>query len=415
VSSPSSDVDAGGVAVVPPGGSTDIAVTVHVPAQTSNAVSQGLLVLRNGSATRRIPYLAFFDSPALAALPTVPLRATQSGTTAGGTDHVDAYRFPDAPFGFQPDQPPMDELGSETLYETTLPGKLVNAGVSLVESSTGARIDPWYLGRKDESTVQGYAGTPVDVNELTYDSSEDVGAAGVAFPAAGTYDVAVDSGRDEFSGRSQAGRYVLRSWTNDVTPPSLQLLTSRVTAGRPTIVLRSLDTKSGVDPESLTIGYGGRLIAVGSYDPRTGLAVFPLPSSVAALRAGTTALRMMSSDFQETKNVDTGGNKLMPNTRTASAQLHVVAGISASWLLPAAGACTARSTRVEVAAGSPAGIARVVFMVDGKRRATRSSGNESLWSATVPLTRGRHVLVATAVDRKHRTASVRRIVRTCSG
>jgi hypothetical protein len=301
------------------------------------------------------------------------------------------------------------------VYATTLPGKLVNAGVSVIEESGGAHIEPWYLGRKDESTVQGYAATPVDVNELTYDYSEDIGVAGVSFPAAGTYYVSVDSGRDEFTDRSQAGHYVLRSWTNDVTPPTLQLLTTRVTAGRPTIVMRSVDVKSGVDPESLTIGYQGRLIAVGNYDPTTGLAVFPLPPSVPALRAGATSLRMISSDFQESKNIDTIGSKLMPNTRTASAQLHVVAGVTVDWLLPAAGTCAARSTRVEVVAGSPAGVARVVFSVDGKPRATRRSGTQGVWSATVPLGRGKHVLVVTAVDKKHHTASVRRIVRTCSG
>ncbi|MES1248848.1 MAG: S8 family serine peptidase [Actinomycetota bacterium] len=415
VSTQSVDVTAGGLAVVPPAGSTDIAVTVHPLAQAVSGVTQGFILLQNGSTVRRIPYLAFVDNPALAAVATKPLRVEQTGTTAGGTSRVGAYRFPDAPFGFQPDELPMNELGSETVYRTTLPGKLVNAGVSVIDSSTGAEIDPWYLARKDENSVQGYPATPVDVNELTYDYSEDIGVAGVSFPAAGTYYVAVDSAQNRFSGKSLAGRYVLRSWTNDVTPPTLQLLTTRVTAGHPTIVLRSVDAKSGVDPESLTIGYGGRLIAVGDYDPATGLAAFPLPASVAALPAGTTALRMISSDFQESKNVDTIGDKLMPNTRTASARLRVVAGVTIDWLLPTAGVCTPRSARLEVAAGSPAGIARVDFAVDGKLRATSRSGNLGLWSARVALGPGRHVLVVTSVDKKRRAASVRRIVGTCNG
>jgi hypothetical protein len=202
---------------------------------------------------------------------------------------------------------------------------------------------------------------------------------------------------------------------NDVTPPTLQLLTTRVTAGRPTIVFKATDAKSGVDPESLTLGYQGQLISVGTYDPITGLAVFPLPGSVPALRAGTTALRLIASDFQESKNVDTSGSKLMPNTRTDHAQLRVVAGVTADWLLPATGRCTARRARLEVVAGSPAGVARVEFAVDGKRRATDHSGNQGLWSAAVALKPGKHVLVATAVDNKRRGASVRRIVRTCNG
>jgi subtilisin family serine protease len=414
-SSPSVTVDAGGLALVPPGGSTDIAVTAHVAAGAPSGENMGFVVLQEGSIVRRIPFLVFVDSPALAALPTVPLRLTQRGTTAVGTSHVTAYRYPDAPFGFQPGPFQMNEVGSETLYETTLPAKAVNAGVSLVSESGGAQIDPWYLGAKDESAVQGYAATPVDMNELTYDYSEDIGAAGVSFPAAGTYYVAVDSGQNKFTGRSLAGRYVLRSWVNDVTPPTLQLLTTRVTAGRPTIVFKSIDAKSGVDPQSLTIGFRGRLIAVGTYNPTTGLAVFPLPESVPALRPGRTALRMVSSDFQEAKNIDTSGNKLMPNTRTASTQLHVVDGVTADWLLPAADACAPRRTTLEVVAGSPVGVARVVFSVDGRQRATSRTGSQGLWTARVSLGRGRHVVVATAVDKRRRTAEVRRMVRTCNG
>ena len=401
-------VDAGGLVVLPPGGAVDLAVTAKAAADAANGDNYGFVVLRNGSVTRRIPYLLLVDRPALADAAVRPLAREQSGTTAPGTSRVTAYRYPAAPFGNPPDQPAMDERGAEVVYSTTLTGKLVNAGVSIRDRLTGARIDPWYLGRKDESTVQGFAGTPVDVNELTYDYLDAIGAAGVEFPTPGTYYVSVDS-------PAPGWRYTLRSWVNDVTPPTLRLLTTRVSAGRPTLVFQSTDTQSGVDPDSLTLGVGGALLSVGHYEGETGLAVFPLPLGVSALHAGTVRVRMISSDYQETKNVDAGGSSIMPNTRTASASVRVVAGATVEWLLPLTGTCAAAPAQLEVAAGAPGGVAEVRFAVDGRRVGLDRRPSGGLWSTTTRLRRGRHVLVATAVDRHGRTATSRRSVRTCSG
>jgi subtilisin family serine protease len=405
-------VDVTGMAVVPPGGATQIEVTARVTGDAPTGENYGFVVLRNGSTTRRIPYLFLADNPQLALAPVQPLRRTQRGTTKGGPSRVATYRYPAAPFGNQPDTPAMNEDGAEVVYSTTLLKKAVNAGVSVVAKSSGAQIDPWYLGAKDESAVQGFAGTPVDVNELTYDYQTAVGAAGAAYPGAGTYYVSVDSGRGRFTGASLAGSFVLRSWVDDLTPPSLRLLTTRVTAGRPTIVFRSLDTQSGVDPQSLTLGYDGALLAVGSYDPTTGLAVFPLPASVPALKAGTKNLRMLSSDFQETKNVDTSGRSLMPNTRTGSASLRVVAGMTVDWLLPVG--CSSRAPTVAVTAGGPRKIARILFDVDGRRTATARASHGGVWSTTLRVAAGRHVLTATAVDVRGRAVSARHTVSTCS-
>jgi hypothetical protein len=116
---------------------------------------------------------------------------------------------------------------------------------------------------------------------------------------------------------------------------------------------------------------------------------------------------MMSSDFQESKNVDTQGSKIMPNTRTAGASMHVVAGVAVDWLLT-------QCRRLEAAAGSPARVRSVRFDIDGRRVATVRHGVGGIWSASVRLARGRHVLVATAVDARGRAAAARRIVGTCS-
>lgn len=394
-----------GVAVVPPGGATQIQVTASAEAAREN---YGFVELTRGDVTRRVPYLFFGDAPALAAATAIPLRTTQTGTTARGANRVTVYRYPVAPFGNRPDEPLQNEDGAETVYVTTLPVKAVNAGVSVIAQGDGARIDPWYLGRKDENTVQGFTGTPVDVNELTSDYLRPIGVAGVAFPQPGTYYVSVDSGRGQFDDRRLAGRYTLRSWVNDVRPPALRLLTARVTAGRPTLAFRTTDAQSGVDPASLTVGYQGVLVGAGTFDRATGTATFALPASVPALRAGTVRVRLMSSDFQEAKNIDTSGRTLMPNTRTVSVRVRVVADTTVSWL-------RASCRRLTVVAGSPRRVVAVRFAVDGRRVATDRSGRQGVWSRGVRIARGKHVVVATAVDAKGRTASARRTVGSCSG
>ena len=144
------------------------------------------------------------------------------------------------------------------------------------------------LGSPDENDVQGYAGTPVNVNNLTLDFPLDIGAAATVFPRTKAYYVAVDSGRDQFTGRSLGGEYLLRAWVNDVQPPLLGLITSASPrAGRRSRCACSISAP-GVDPYSLVIGYGRALVGAAAYDPVSGIAVFPLPREAPALRAGET-------------------------------------------------------------------------------------------------------------------------------
>jgi subtilisin family serine protease len=413
---PGTSIDLPGIVTVPPGGEAVLPVVAHAAAGSPAGEDYGFVVLQKGTVTRRVPYLFLVDHPALASATAIPLRRTQSGTTSGDENAVTAYRYPVAPFGNQPDQPPMREDGAEKLYVTSLDRPAVNIGVSILDRATGVRVDPFYLGAKDESTMQGFAGTPVDVNALTYNYLAPVGAAGASFPRQGRYYVAVDSPRDQFKGASLAGQYVLRSWVNDVSPPSLQLLTTRVSAGRPTLVFRSLDTQSGVDPASLTIGYKGVLIAVGSYDWQTGIAVFPLPTSVPTLAAGTAVrTKMIASDYQEAKNIDTIGPSIMPNTRTSFAGMRVVRGVAVDWLTPTAGACVQSGTRVFVAASAPRRVTSVRFAVDGRQFAVDRTGDQGIWSARLPtLKQGAHTLTAAAIV-TNGYVSERRKVRACRG
>ena len=401
-----------GAVTIAPGGTVDLPVAAVVSPGATQGENYGFVVLRNGTQTRRIPYLFLVDRPALAADPVKPLRGFVSGDTSHGTSRVSAYRFPVAPFGVEPGSPPMQEDGAEHVYSLVVKRPAANAGAAVLLQD--GSVDPFFLGALDESSVQGYAGTPVDVNGLTLDSDLPISAAGTEFPRAQTYYVAVDSGHDVLTGDSYAGGYLLHAWVNDVTPPSLRVLTRRVSKGRPTIVVRTMDRQSGVDPYSLVIGYHGVLVGPVAYDLGSGLAIFPLPTTAPQLSRGHREMLFESSDFQESKNIDTSGRKLLPNTRTRAVKLRVVDGPAASWLLPSSGACVKRGANLLVTAGAPSGVKRVRFLRDGHKMVAGTRGPAQLWSAKLgKLRKGRHVLAAVVTSRAGGHATTRIRVHTC--
>ena len=201
-----------------------------------------------------------------------------------------------------------------------------------------------------------------------------------------------------------------------MSPPSIQMLTMRVAAGRPALVLRVRDSQSGVDPSSLTIGYKGVLVGASLYDPTNGVAVFRLPGTVPALAGGTLKLRLVASDFQEAKNIDTVGPSLMPNTRSTTVRIRVVTGTVVDWVLPAAGTCVAKQQTLSVAVSSTRQVKGVRFLLDGKQVAVAHPTN-GLWEArtsTATTTVGTHTLAAVATTAGGGgTVSARRMVRTC--
>src|SRR4051794_32534434 len=232
---------------VPPGGEGELVAVAHAPAGAAPGENYGLILLRNGATVRKIPYAFVVSRPALANVEPAPLRRFQVGDTLNGPNRVDEYCCPSQPFGPPPDYfgKPMDESGAEKLYVTSVAKPIVNLGVAIQGASANSLVDPWFLGSRDERDVQGPGATPVNVNAYMFDYSVDVGAAGSTFPRQQRFFVAVDSRSDPFSGRPLPGRYLLRSWQNDLKPPLIRLLTHRVGAGRPTIVARVTDAKAG--------------------------------------------------------------------------------------------------------------------------------------------------------------------------
>jgi minor extracellular serine protease Vpr len=406
-----------------PGGDTFLTAVARAPAGAAPGENYGVILLRRGELTRKIPYFFLVTRPALAQVPVLPLRTIQQGTTLTGGSKVSAYRYPSWPFGPPPGygvDPPMREDGSEKLYSTTLDQPVANFGVSVVASSQGALIDPWVLGSRDENDVQGAAGTPVNVNGLTFGYRSQIGAAGAALPLPGTYYVSVDSGRDDFTGRSLDGRYILQAWVNDVNPPIILPVTRRVSAGRPTLVARVIDglfrPESGVDPLSLAIGYGGVLVGAAAYDPISGYAIFGLPSQAPALRAGKVRTQVIASDYQEAKNTASVSEDILPNTSVSGIRLTVVKGPTVTWLVPERRDCVPKPAHLLVVASSNTRVREVRFLADGHRVGVDRRGGAQLYAATWKrggARKGAHLLRAVVVDAKGRRATAERAVRVC--
>jgi hypothetical protein len=403
---------------VPPGGVVSLPIAARVSASAAPGEQFGFIVLTRGADVRRIPYFFLVSKPALESLRPVALKELQIGSTVKGASRVNVYKYPSTPFGPSPNfvGPAMNEDGAETLYVTHLNRSAANIGVSVLAESAGALIDPWFLGSPNEDDVLGYMGTPVNVNAYMYDFRFDVGAAGQQYPRQGAYYVSVDSGRDRVTGTRFAGQYLLRSWVNDVKPPTVTLVTKVVSAGRPMIVLRTTDAGAGIDPFSIVFNYGRVLIGAAAFDPFSGLAFLPLPPAAPALAAGKQATIGLASDYQETKNLDQASTNPLPNTTFRQTRLTVVTRPTVTWLVPDTNACALPTTQLLVTAGSTKKLTAVAFFDGARRIAVVKKGLVGLYSAnwkTGKAAKGKHVLRVLAVDSAGRTASATRTIRVC--
>jgi minor extracellular serine protease Vpr len=411
-------IDVPSLVSIGPGGSADLPVTVRGAVNAAAGDNVGFLVLRRGAVVRRVPYAVFATRPGLASAPARTLGRVQRGTTRRGTSLAQRYRFPDSPFGHSPDYgvgAPMREDGAERLFQIRIRKRALNFGVAVVGASIGSQIDPFVLGSKDENNVLGYVGTPTNINGLMVDYRLPIGAAGAQFAPAGTYYVAVDSGRDEFTGRRLVGSWRLRSWVNDVRRPTIRVLTRRVAAGRPTIATQVLDSGSGVDPFSLVLSYNQALVGAIAFDRATGVAIFPLPEAAPRVGVGRVRFAFLASDYQETKNANSYGGDVMPNTRVVAQRLRVVRAPTITWLTPLPRRCAAKRTPLLVLAGATGTIGNVKFF-DGKRRLRvvrrGVAGLYTMTWRTGSAKRGLHRLRA-VVTAGSRTAEAARLVRVC--
>ncbi|HSC51517.1 MAG TPA: S8 family serine peptidase [Gaiellaceae bacterium] len=401
---------------IAPGGTVDLPVVASGSNGAPTGDDYGFVVLTRGSDRIRVPYYFSIQDPQVGRAPRVTIKAYQLGDTNAGTNYVSEYRFPQWPFGPPPDYTgkPFDENGAEHVYTVRVSEHAANAGVAVVASSPNALVEPWFLGSLNENDVQGYPGTPVNVNGLTFEYQFDNQAAAVDFPHEGRYFVSVDSRADPYTDAPLRGQYVLHAWQNDVTPPRFRFLTKVVSPGRPLLAAIATDRGAGVDPLSLVIGYKSTLLLAAFYDPTTGLTLWPLDGAP-KVRLGRTPLIAVASDYQESKNIDQAGN-ILPNTDFRSVRLRAVARPTLTWLLPRPKACVAKREPLFVIAGASRGVRSVRFF-DGRRKlGTVKRGAEGLftlqWHAA-KARHGRHVLRAVVTDRHGAKAAATRLARVC--
>jgi len=206
---------------------------------------------------------------------------------------------------------------------------------------------------------------------------------------------------------------------DDLTPPSLKLVTTRVAAGRPTVVAIARDSQSGVDPLALVLNYNNNvLLGASAYDPGTGLVLFVIPSNAPVLKAAKKKKQalLIASDNQEAKNVNTIGANALPNTNYKPVKLAVVTTPTVTWLVPQQNACLRTTTRLAVVAGSTKKLATVDFSDGTKKIGSRKPDPAGLSFADWKVknaSKGKHVLRATVRDARGRTATASRTVRVC--
>jgi hypothetical protein len=279
--------------VVTPGGSGAMAVQLHVPAGTAAGDATGFVVLQQGALRRRIPYWTYVERPVIPSVHARTIHRTGQflGSTRGRPDHVDLYRYPT---NASPDGVPSRFAGGERFYRFRLSLAVINVGAT-VQDLGHSRVVPLLLRGRDENNLVGESGLPLDVGPISFTSGTAAPSAGLWWAPSGEYTVAVDSGS-----RRGEGRYRLRVWVNDLTPPSVVPLTRRVRAGRAAFVrLRITDSQSGVDPATLIGELGTQAPEPLAYDQRTRIATLALPP----LKPGTYTLAAFAADYAQTKNV----------------------------------------------------------------------------------------------------------------
>jgi subtilisin family serine protease len=285
------------VVVSVPGG---LVLTANAAPGATQADHSGFVVLSRGADSRRIPYWFRVAAPALASAQTTTLRrtGTYSGDTRGHPALVDSYRYPDDPreLGI-----PRTLLGPEQVFRVSLSKGVSNFGVAVTGGSSG--VQPRIVRAGDENQLLGELALPYNANPYLPGFLVPGSVAGAALPGPGAYDVVFDS-----TTQSGAGPFTFRFWIGDTTPPSARLLSMR--GG--TLRISARDTGSGIDPARIRLFVDGDRRSE-RFDARRGLVL----ASIRDLHRGRHRLKLLISDYQESKNME-NVRRILPNTRRLS-------------------------------------------------------------------------------------------------
>jgi hypothetical protein len=171
------------------------------------------------------------------------------------------------------------------------------------------RASPRVAAPGNEDRLVGNAGLPLAINPYARGFGTPRPVAGAIRPTAGRYDIVFET-----PGGTSPGPFTFRFWIDDVTPPSIRLLTTLVT--RPSnLALAVTDKGSGVDPSSLQVTVDGKSLDE-SY--ARGRVVVRL----AGVGRGRHRVVLTASDYQELKNME-NVPQILPNTRVFRAVFRV--------------------------------------------------------------------------------------------
>ena len=196
----------------------------------------------------------------------------------------------------------LDLSGPEQIFRVAVKKQVANLGAVVLSRAKGVTVSPRLVIAGDENRLTGFTALPVNDNPYQlYGTVEPV--VGAIAPVPGEYDVVFDT-----PAGAHPGKFTFRVWMNDVTPPTVRLL-SRVLDRAGPLKLRVSDAGSGVDPLSILVMVDGSR------------AHFVFKRGVLSVRSvhlaggATHRITLVVSDYQEAKNMENVG-PILPNTRT---------------------------------------------------------------------------------------------------
>jgi subtilisin family serine protease len=277
-----------------------LSVTASPAAGTAEGDGTGFIVLTRGADVRRIPYWLHVEQPKLGKpVQTLVKNGTYRGNALKGRAAVSTYRYPEGP-GAEP------LTGPEQVFAIRLKKAVANFGVHIVSQASGVKIVPRVVREDDENRLTGYTGLPGDLNPYRENFGTSVPVVGAVLPSAGTYYVVFDT-----ASRATAGKFTFRLWINDVTPPAVKVRGY----ARGIVSLAVTDAGAGVDTSALHASVDGNASVVTYRNGRASVKAGALP-------AGKHTIRLLVSDYQETKNME-DVLRILPNTRDYRASFRV--------------------------------------------------------------------------------------------
>jgi hypothetical protein len=280
-----------------------VLIAVSTSPEAAEGEATGFVLLTRGTDVRRVPYWFRVVAPKLGTEPfrTLVRPGVYTGDTVGKPSLVSSYRYPDnsqgAPF-------PTSLGGPEQVFRFVLRRHVANFGVAVISHQKGSAVSPRLVADGNENRLLGNTALPEDANPYSnFGLSEPV--VGAILPTPGVYDFVFDTPTG-----THPGAYTFRFWMNDVTPPTVRLLTHVITTRQP-LRLALTDAGSGVDPSSIQVAIDNKIT---DFHYKGGILKITPPQP----KAGTHHLYVGVSDYQETKNMEDVLDGATPNTRNFS-------------------------------------------------------------------------------------------------